>query len=233
MAATTAKLIEVFQSGQERSGVLDLPGSQWPQAGQYLPCQRDDDSIIQPLPINLFRVIGPESGLSVSPLPENWLPGDQLNLLPPHGNGFIIPESARRVGLLAFEVPPLRLLPLIKPALAQNASLTLFVDPHKDKDILNWIPSIVEIVPLSAFAENLSWLDYLAVDLPLERLNALSAILGDTKLTFSGQVLLRTPMPCHGVGECGVCSVKTQHGWRLVCKDGPVFSLEEVINVAG
>lgn len=232
MAATTAKLIEVFQSGQERSGVLDLPSSQWPQAGQYLPCQRDDDST-QPLPINLFRVIGPESGLSVSPLPENWFPGDQLILLPPHGNGFTIPESARRVGLLAFEVPPLRLLPLIKPALSQNASLTLFVDPQKDKDILNWIPSVVEIVPISAFVENASWPDYLAVDLPLEKLNDLSAIFGNAKLTFSCQVLLRSPMPCHGLGECGVCSVKTQHGWRLACKDGPVFPLAEVINVAG
>jgi NAD(P)H-flavin reductase len=39
------------------------------------------------------------------------------------------------------------------------------------------------------------------------------------------QVLVDTPMACHGTADCGVCAVKTKLGWKNVCSDGPVFQL--------
>ena len=36
-------------------------------------------------------------------------------------------------------------------------------------------------------------------------------------------VLVDAPMPCAGMGDCGVCAVKARGGYRLACKDGPVF----------
>jgi hypothetical protein len=117
-------------------------------------------------------------------------------------------------------------------ALAQDATVTLFCDPQPSPDILQRIPSVVEIAPLASLADNLSWPDYLAVDLRRESLPQLDQFLPEGQLPFGAQALVRTAMPCHGVGECGVCAVTTQHGTKLACSDGPVFDLEEVLHVA-
>ncbi len=42
------------------------------------------------------------------------------------------------------------------------------------------------------------------------------------------QVILETVLGC-GVGACLGCTVETVHGSRLVCKDGPVFQLHEIV----
>ena len=39
------------------------------------------------------------------------------------------------------------------------------------------------------------------------------------------QALVRTPMPCGALADCGVCTVRTSRGPKLACKDGPVFDL--------
>ncbi|MBF0517067.1 MAG: hypothetical protein HQK97_08115 [Nitrospirae bacterium] len=41
-------------------------------------------------------------------------------------------------------------------------------------------------------------------------------------------VSLETPMAC-GVGTCLGCAVQTTSGLQMVCKDGPVFNLKEII----
>jgi dihydroorotate dehydrogenase electron transfer subunit len=42
------------------------------------------------------------------------------------------------------------------------------------------------------------------------------------------QVSLEVRMGC-GLGFCYACTIKTQRGLKQVCKDGPVFDLEDVI----
>ena len=42
------------------------------------------------------------------------------------------------------------------------------------------------------------------------------------------QILLEEVMAC-GVGACRGCVVMTKHGLKVVCKDGPVFELGEII----
>lgn len=225
------KLIEITHIGSDTAGVLDIPPKFCPRPGQYLPCQHDADPL-NILPINLFRVLGPDDQLYLGPLPEHWLPGDSIHTLPPQGHGFSLPLAARRVGLLALDVSPLRLLPLLKTALAQNAALVLFWDPQPNHDILHLLPTMVEVAPTTSLADNLDWLDYLAIDLELANLPQLDALLGSLDQPFVGQVLVRTPMPCRGIGECGVCAVKTHNGWKLACVDGPVFDLQGVLHVA-
>ena len=41
-------------------------------------------------------------------------------------------------------------------------------------------------------------------------------------------VLLEGPLVC-GVGACGVCAVETRKGMRMLCSDGPVFDLRDMI----
>jgi hypothetical protein len=226
-----AKLLEVTQIGSINAGIVDIPPSHWPDAGQYLPCQRITGTP-EVLVTNLFKTVGPTGGLTLSPLPDNWYPGDEIAYLAPQGNGFHLPSTASRVGLLAWGVDPVRLLPLMRLALDQNAAVTLFYDVDNEQDILGWVPSVVEVVPLFALEDHLEWMDFLAVDLELDGMAAFSGVIPGSFLPFEGQVLIRTPMPCRGLGACGVCAVKTSRGWRLVCKDGPVFPLGEVLHVA-
>ena len=50
------------------------------------------------------------------------------------------------------------------------------------------------------------------------------------KSNISCQVSLEEHMAC-GVGVCLGCpvKVKTNHEYKMVCKDGPVFNAEEVV----
>ena len=225
------KLLEITQIGSSRAGVLDIQEKYWPKPGQYLSCQKFTE-IPDVLTTNLFSILGNKGVLTLEPIPQNWTPGDQVQYLAPQGLAFQLPSSARRVGLLPFGVSPLRLLTLVRPALAQGASLILFLDPEQRDTFLSFVPSSLEVLPLSALKDNLDWLDTLAVDIKREDLDVLSNLFLGLTLSITGEVLIRTVMPCHGIGECGVCSVKTKHGWRLACKDGPVFRLAEILHVA-
>jgi dihydroorotate dehydrogenase electron transfer subunit len=232
MPELTATLREVTLLGGQRAGVLALNPALWPEPGQYLPAQRLG-AAEDILPTNLFPFGISTDRLSLGPIPASWTPGDRLVLLRPQGRGFSLPSAARRVGLCALDVPPHSLLPLVRPALAQDAAVTLFCDSQPVPDILHQLPAAVEAAPLSSLSADLDWLDYLALDLPRESLPRLWSLLGEAGSSFEGQALVRTAMPCRGLGECGVCTVATRSGPKLACTDGPVFPLAEVLHVAG
>lgn len=61
---------------------------------------------------------------------------------------------------------------------------------------------------------------------PKPMLKAVSRIAIDKGL--NGYVCLEENMAC-GVGACFGCVVKTKEGYRRVCKEGPVFSIEEIV----
>ena len=75
------------------------------------------------------------------------------------------------------------------------------------------------------------WADYAAIDVKRDSLEALreGLVERDQLRTNSAQALVRTPMPCSGLAECGVCAVTVRRGWKLACKDGPVLGLLEVL----
>ena len=226
-----ARLLEIYQTGDEHAGVLDLPQKFWPTPGQFLSCQRLD-GYPQALTTPLFRVLGDKGRLNVGPLPNDWRSGEQFACSPPQGNGFKLPRAAGRIALAAFDCTPARITSLIEPALAQDASVALFCQPLPASEYLNRLPAVVEIGTISALAENLTWPDFLAIAIERDKLSQLTEFFGHVELRFDAQVLVQTDLPCHGIGECGVCAVKTHRGWRLACTDGPVFALEEVRHVA-
>jgi NAD(P)H-flavin reductase len=94
------------------------------------------------------------------------------------------------------------------------------------------LPHEVEIRPLTALREITPWADYVALDMPRESLPGLRQMLGlgeQARVQLEAQVLIVTPIPCGGIAECGVCAVTIRHGWKLACKDGPVFDLQALI----
>jgi hypothetical protein len=227
----TARLLEILQMGDNIAGILSLSEKALPEPGQYLPVQKlggEPEVLTHPL----FRVISAAGQPALGPIPPHWAPGDRVGCLPPQGKGFSLADSARRVGLLALDGDPMRLLPLVQPALDQNAAVALFFQSRPHPEILDVISPSVEISPLSALRENLDWPDFLAVEADRRNLESLQTLFGERFSQCEGQVLVKTSMPCRGLGGCGVCAVRTRQGWRQVCTDGPVFALKELLHVA-
>ena len=142
----------------------------------------------------------------------------------PLGSGFNVPPTIRRLALAVLGDTACRLLPVVNPALKSGADIAIF-----STSPLPPLPPAIEIHSLSALAENLAWSDFLAIEIPLEKLPMLREILRldpHESLPCQAQALIATPMPCAGIGDCGTCAVPIrQGGYELACKDGPVFDL--------
>jgi hypothetical protein len=157
------------------------------------------------------------------PVPASWTPGTRLNMRGPLGHGFVVPASAHRIALVAFDDELGRLLALVDIAKAQAASVTLVCNgPSED------LPLDLEIQPMPALAAVLDWADYSAFDASRESLPDIAKTLrsvGWPSPAGVAQILVRVPMPCGALAECGVCAVRLRTGTQLACEDGPVFDL--------
>ncbi len=234
----TGELIELYLESGLTGGRLFCPQNLIPSPGQYLLAHDPDSNA--PLPVPVFNAGSVPGGFLIGPpIPRAWQPGTTLSLRGPLGRGFSLPNSARCVALVALGETYARLKCLLANALKQDASVVLVSDLE-----LNELPSEVEIQPVSALAEIAKWGDYLAIDIPRQSLPGLREMLGlsqQTRARFEAQavsprrapgpngVLVHTTMPCGGMGECGVCAVTVRRGWKLACKDGPVFDLKELV----
>ena len=230
MQTGAGQLAELYLDSDRAAARLSCPAELVPAPGQYLLAHDASDS---PLPVPIFAAgAAPGGFLTAPPLPASWTPGVPLHLRGPLGRGFSLPVSARLVALIALDDSPARLLALLPPALAQGAAVTLVCGSPPQE-----LPAEVEVQPLAALEDVCTWADYLAVDVERASLPGLRVRLGwsdqlkaraERNWIAEAQVLVRTPMPCGGVAECGVCAVLTHHGWAMACKDGPVFDLSEL-----
>lgn len=205
---------------------ISCPPNLIPAPGQYLLAHADGSDA--PLPASVFAADSRlDAFLAAPPLPAGWIPGTRLRLRGPLGRGFSIPAKARRVALASWTQNGARLLPLIRTALKQEAAITLLSDNPADE-----LPLQIEIQPLSALADITRWADYLAMEVERENLPELKEKLGmldQARVQFEAQVLVSTPVACGGAAECGVCALQVNHGWRLACREGPVFDLRDLI----
>lgn len=224
MRASTGQVAEIRLVQGQTMAWIGCPGRAIPAPGQYLLATPADAILSTPL----FSAERGERGfLAAPPIPASWIPGTALALRGPLGKGFHLPAEVRHLALIAAGDSIARLLPLSAPALRQDTAVTLFSDTP-----LPSLPSSMEAFPLNSLSELISWADFLAIDLPHEKLPNLRDVLGLATHDFPpcpGQVMVLTPMPCAGLADCGVCAVLTRRGYKLACKDGPVFELKDFI----
>jgi NAD(P)H-flavin reductase len=219
------QVFELILDSGDRHARISCPPNLIPAPGQYLLASDGSDS---PLPVPLFYTdSAPQGFIAAAPVPNTWNPGTKLHLRGPFGRGFILPLSARKVAIVVFEAAASRLKGLIQQGLKQDAAVVLVCDSAADD-----LPADVEVQPLSALGEVVEWADYVAFDVARENLSQLGERLGKQNQLLSGmrsQVLVRTAVPCGALAECGVCSVVLKSGWKLACKDGPVFDWRELL----
>ncbi len=220
MAQGIGRIMELHLESGGLGGWIDCPPGMRPQPGQYLLASSPDVS--EPLPHVLFPAEVMEGRLRIAaPLPPAWTVGTKLGLRGPLGRGFTLPAATRRLAMACLDDSPARLLPLAAQALRQNAAVALYA-----RTVVAHLPEEVEVLPLDLLPEAPAWADFLALDISIATLPVLREQLGLRPHQLLGchtQVLVRTAMPCSGLGDCGVCAVRTRDGWRLACSDGPVF----------
>jgi len=227
MRSGEGRLVEVYYDASRAAGRIACPPGLIPAPGRYLLAAAEESPTLPAVvPVALFQAgLAAEGFLAALKMPREWRAGMRLALRGPLGHGFVLPAEARRIALVAWEGSAACLLPLVKPALVQRAEVALVSDSPPTE-----LPPEIEVQPLAALEETCAWADHVAMDVSRDSLAALRERLANRR-GIQGQALVHAPMPCGAMAECGVCAVTFPGGWKMACKDGPVFDLGELLRV--
>ena len=166
--------------------------------------------------------------------------GQQLDVLNELGNGFQTHLSPQKTILLAgggIGIAPLYLLAKNLKAAGHKVHVALCFNKASEifyQEAFEQLDIIVHIVTadgskgckgfITHFLQSVSIpFDYFYACGPMPMLKALCQ-----ETDIPGEVSLEARMGC-GFGICMGCSIKTTHGYKRVCKEGPVFKKEELI----
>jgi hypothetical protein len=222
MHTGTGQITETHLDGSMR---IECRPELVPGPGQYTLAHASGSDSPLPLPVFLYDS-APTGFRAAPPLPPSWRPGTQLALRGPLGHGFVLSSVARRMALVAFDDHPARLQAMMALGLKQNAEIVVVTDAP-----VQGLPEAVEVQPLKSLQEICKWADFIAVDATREDLDRLKEMLiglDQVLATREAQILIRTSMPCGALAECGVCAITIRHEWRMACKEGPVFILQDI-----
>lgn len=224
MRVSKGRVAEVQLRSGEARVLIACPEGLVPGTGQYL--LGAEKGAVQATP--LFPAGDWSQGFQAAPpYPESWRPGTELALYGPLGKGFRLPGLTQRLALIALGESTARLMPLANASNSERYSVTLFSDAP-----LGELPPDLEAYPLKDLGESLAWADFFALDVPLEKIEALGEQFGDLFQGLGelrGQALVHAGMPCGSIGECGACAVRVKRSWRLACQEGPVFDLGDLL----
>ncbi len=168
--------------------------------------------------------------------------GDNIDIFGPLGNGFNIDPASRNLLLVAGGIGIAPLIALGEKAVAMGKEVTLLMGDNNIDRIYpeRLLPAGIKTVvatedgsagkkgvvtdTLPRFVLEADQV-FACGPLPMYRkMAAMGDVLGGKPV----QVILETVLGC-GVGACLGCTVETAHGPRLVCKDGPVFELRDIV----
>ncbi len=169
-----------------------------------------------------------------------WKPGRKVNILAPLGNGFDVNKGGDRPLLIGGGIGIAPLYWLAKE-LVKNGKHPVIVLGFNSASDISWENEFRSIVPevhiatatgdygTKGFVTDVEEVRH-AEDFsryyacgPMPMLRALGK-----GLSIPGELSLDERMAC-GFGACMCCSVSTRDGAKRICKDGPVFTAEELM----
>jgi len=217
------------------------------RAGQFVTI-RCGDSLILRRPISIhqvtdsnrlslfFKVVG-QGTLWLSQRQK----GERLDLLGPLGN--TMEPASRNLLLIAGGMGIAPLAFLVQQALKQNKSLRLLLGAQT-KELLyptEYLPPGIEVfvttedgsygtkgMASDILHHHINWADQILACGPKAMYQTIANLMQQQPARKPVQVSLEVRMGC-GLGACFSCSIKTRYGMKQVCKDGPVFNLEEIL----
>ncbi|MFH1662652.1 MAG: dihydroorotate dehydrogenase electron transfer subunit [Chloroflexota bacterium] len=224
--------------------------------GQFVMVRSGKDNLLR-RPFCIHQVDDKKSSLAllfqVVGRGTDWLskrqPGDSIDILGPLGNGFSILPASRNLLLVGggIGIAPLPFLAQraisvgCKVTLLQGASGEWRSENEENPSQLypkNFLPAEMKFRTITT--DKLG-LNDMVTDLLPEYINRADQIFacGPSPMYRtmakmpelkgkSVQVSLEVRMGC-GFGLCYGCTIKTKTGLKQICKDGPVFELEEIL----
>jgi len=176
-----------------------------------------------------------------------WLsqrtPGETVDILGPLGNGYNVTPESKNILMVAGGIGIAPLLFLAQNSINQGKQVTLLVGARSDKQLYptSLLPpksrNIIVTEDGSAgrrgmvseiFTDFVGQADQVFSCGPQLMYQAILRTMKDQSIEKPVQVSLETRMGC-GVGACYGCSINTAKGMKMVCRDGPVFDIEDVI----
>jgi dihydroorotate dehydrogenase electron transfer subunit len=172
--------------------------------------------------------------------------GEELDILGPLGNGFSIEPATGNLLLVAGGIGVAPLIYLADQAIKLGKHVTLLLGAREAKWVYlpGYLPDKMDIVIITEeteegsrgkkglvsdfFLDYFGWADQICACGPVAMYQAMVGHLQRRRERKPVQVSLEVRMGC-GVGACYGCSIKTRRGMRQVCKDGPVFDIDEIL----
>ena len=151
-------------------------------------------------------------------------PGTELDLLVGLGNGFDTAPAGARPLLVGGGVGASPLYGLAQQLVAEGCSPLAVLGCRTAAEVLLADAFCALGIPVTVVTEALpedGTYVYACGPMPM-----LQALCSATPL--DGQLSLEARMGC-GFGACMGCTCETTHGSKRVCKDGPVFTKEEIV----
>lgn len=200
-----------------------LPAHSLP--GQYYLAYAEDTTQLLPVPLFPFSE-NMDGSVLCGKIQPQWQPETSLLLQGPYGRGFVQCLKSRRVAVFAFEKNlEERLFSLTEYVLAQGADVVWVSD-----DLKVTLPPQIEVLKESELMDAAAWAENCAIAIPQSHISILPMTLSISKVDRNKvEVSVDAPFVC-GNAQCGVCAIETHHGWKLACKDGPVFQYGELFN---
>jgi dihydroorotate dehydrogenase electron transfer subunit len=167
--------------------------------------------------------------------------GMELDILGPLGRGWTLRPQVRNLLLIGEEPLLGALLSLVRSALEAEIAVTLlhFVNDLERAYPPALLPPEIEYSVVSGLdkpkgvaaqlADYLTWADAASCSVTAATLEMLVSTGSRWREKSFAQVILAPPLPCAS-GACLACQVETRQRSRLVCCDGPVFALSELID---
>ena len=175
-----------------------------------------------------------------------WLSQRKVNtsieLLGPLGNGFSIKPEAKKLLLMAGGIGITPLYFLTQEAISRGCSVILLLGARTESQLYpkNLLPTGMKLVTATEdgtagatgrvselLPEFIDWADQIFACGPMPMYRDIAVKYARRLADKSIQISLEMRMGC-GLGVCYGCTVKTKNGLKQVCKDGPVFELNDI-----
>jgi dihydroorotate dehydrogenase electron transfer subunit len=240
------------RSGRNMSGVhltcLDCPEiAQEARPGQFVMVSCGEKCVL-PRPFSIHQVNKDSIALYFNVWEDgkgtSWLAqrkaGDEVGVIGPLGNGFSILPKARNLLLVAGGIGIASLRFLADEAVKQGLEVTLLCGtPNRHQYPEERLPPEIKLVRVTE--DGSTGTKGLATDLLPDFASGADQVFacGPTAM-YRGmanmrqlkdkpvQISLEARMGC-GRGVCYSCTVRTKKGLKQVCRDGPVFTLDDII----
>jgi len=216
--------------------------------GQFVMVRCGEDTLL-PRPLSVHQRDGDKIALLVNVVGKGseWLSqrqaGDRIDLLGPLGNGFSIHPAAHNLLLVAGGIGIAPLCFLAQEALNQGCSVRLLLGASTASQLYpqRFLPAEAEVITITEdgtegkkgvvidyVENNIDWADQIFACGPTSMYRAMAEQNQQLLKAKSPQISLEVRMGC-GLGVCYGCTVKTKRGLKQVCKDGPVFDLQDIL----